>query len=100
MKSMYFKQYRDGLISKEENNRLKNRLNKEINHDKKSYYLNLFANSKNNMKKSWKELHSLLGTNNKDNSAENIFDEANSDLEKLHTVNRFNDFFFQMLEAL
>ena len=93
LKSMYFKQYRDGLITREENNRLKNRLNKEINHDKKLYYLNLFANSKNNMKKSWKELHSLLGTNNRENSVENIFNNANSDQEKLNIVNKFNDFF-------
>ena len=37
-----------GLISKAENNRLKNRLNKEIQRDKKNYYLNLFNDAKQN----------------------------------------------------
>ena len=42
MKSNYYKQYRNGIISKEEHNRLKNRLNKEINHDKKKLTIIIF----------------------------------------------------------
>ena len=50
LKSTYYKQFKNGIISREENNRLKNRLNKEINRDKTTYYQTLLSNSKGNMK--------------------------------------------------
>ena len=93
LKSACFKRYRDGLISREENNRIKNKLNKEINQDKKSYYQNIFTVFKNDMKKSWKVLHSLLGSKNDKNTADKIFANVNSDTEKINVVNKFNDFF-------
>ena len=93
MKSNYYKQYRNGFITREENNRLKNRLNKEINQDKINYYKNFFANSKRNMKKSWNTLHSLLGTHNNNNSTNKIFGDASTNSDKLNIVNKFNDFF-------
>ena len=95
LKSSYYKQYRNGIITKEENNRLKNRLNKEINHDKKTYYNNIFSKFKCNSKKSWSILHSLLGTKNKMNSVDKIFADTKSDSDRLKVVNRFNDFFYQ-----
>ena len=93
LKSTYYKLFKNGQISKEENNRLKNRLNKEIDRDKANYYQNLFSSSKNNMKKSWKTLRYLLGTQKKNNSTDKIFNEAKSDAEKYEIVNKFNDFF-------
>ena len=98
-KSIYYKQYKNGIISREENNRLKNRLNKEINRDKTTYYQTLLSNSKGNMKKSWKTLNSLLGSKNK-NSADKIFSNAVSDSDKLSVVNKFNDFFAGIGNAL
>ena len=99
LKSTYYKQFKNGIISREENNRLKNRLNKEINRDKAIYYQTLLSNSKGNMKKSWKTLNSLLGSKNK-NSAEKIFSNAVSDQDKLNIVNNFNDFFAGIGNAL
>ena len=93
LKSNYYKQYRNGIISKEENNRLKNKLNKEINRDKNTYYNNIFSKFKCNGKKSWSILHSLLGTKNKNNSVDKIFADAKSDSDRVKIVNRFNDFF-------
>ena len=93
MKSNYYKQFKNGIITREENNRLKNRLNKEINRDKSNYYQTLFSNSKRNIRKSWKTLHSLLGTNDKNNSSEKIFGDATTDENRLAIVNNFNDFF-------
>ena len=92
LKSNYYKQFKNGIITREQNNRLKNRLNKEINHDKSTYFQTLFSNSKGNMKKSWNALHSLLGSNNK-NSTDKIFDHVISDPDKTEIVNKFNDFF-------
>ena len=92
-KSTYYKQFKNGVISRETHNTLKNRLNKEIRQDKKNYYMNLFSNSSNNMKKSWKTLHSLLGTDNKKSCTEKIFSGLRTNTEKLQIVNKFNDFF-------
>ena len=92
LKSTYYKQFKNGIISREVNNRLKNRLNKEINRDKTIYYQTILSNSKGNMKKSWKTLHSLMGSKNNKNSIDNIFSNATSDHDKMIIVNRFNDF--------
>ena len=67
LKSEYYKKFKNNLISREENNRLRNRLNKMIEKDKKEYYRNLFANTNNNMKKSWNIIRSLTGSNAKKN---------------------------------
>ena len=93
LKSTYYKQFKNGIISREVNNRLKNRLNKEINRDKTIYYQTILSNSKGDMKKSWKTLHSLMGSKNNKNSIDNIFSNATSDHDKMIIVNRFNDFF-------
>ena len=93
LKSTNYKQFKSGLISRTEHNRQKNRLNKEINRDKTSYYQNIFANSKNNAKNSWKTLHSLLGTKSNKSSTDKIFSNAKTDLEKIEVANSFNDFF-------
>ena len=92
-KSAYYKQFSFGIISREVYNRLKNRLNKEIMQDKKAYYKNLFSSSTKNMKKSWKTLHSLLGTNNSKSCTDKIFSSAKNDSDKVQIVNKFNDFF-------
>ena len=42
-KSDYFFLYRLNLISKQENNQFKNKINRLIKKDKKNYYQNLFA---------------------------------------------------------
>ena len=91
-KSNYYKQFRNGSITREEHNRLKNRLNKEINRDKTVYYQALFSNSEGNVKKSWNTINSLLGTHNK-NAADKIFGGVVSDAGKTKIVNKFNDFF-------
>ena len=93
LKSNYYKLFKNGIISREVNNRMKNRLNKEINRDKNNYYKELFVNCQNNPKKSWQALRSLLGTQNKNNFADKIFGEATSETSKVAIVNKFNDFF-------
>ena len=93
MKSAYYKQFRNGLISREVNNRIKNKLNKEIKQDKQNYYHNVFSDSKNNLKKAWNSLHSLLGTKNKKKSIDKIFARATSDTDRSQIVNNFNNFF-------
>ena len=52
-KSTYFHLMKNGFITKAENNAFKNKLNKEIQRDKRNYYQNLFNNAKQNMTKSF-----------------------------------------------
>ena len=92
LKSNYYKQFKNGTISREENNRLKNRLNKEINHDKDKYYQTIFGNSKGNMKKSWNTLSSLLGTQKNKSLTDKIFGDAITDSDKMRIVEEFNNF--------
>ena len=93
LKSNYYKQFKNGTISREENNRLKNRLNKEINRDKDKYYQTIFGNSKGNMKKSWNTLSSLLGTPKNKSLTDKIFGDAITDSDKMRIVKEFNNFF-------
>ena len=59
-KSEAFKKYRLGLISKEENNRIKNEMSSKINKAKHEFYKNSFELFKGNIKKSWSILHELM----------------------------------------
>ena len=93
LKSHYFQLLKEGLITKQENNSLKNRLNKDIKRDKRKHYHNLFENAKNDMRKSWNTIKSLLGTNIKKCDAELIFDDALTETDRVDRVNQFNDFF-------
>ena len=90
-KSIYFRLMKNGFITKAENNAFKNRLNKEIQNDKKKYYRNLFNDERQNMKKSWKVLNSLLG--NKTRNKTDILHGVNSHNDKVSVLNTFNTFF-------
>ena len=90
-KSIYYHLMKNGFISKAENNRFKNRLNKEIQRDKHRYYQNLFNDAKQNMKKSWKNLNSLLG--NKTQGKIDILHGVNSYDDQVRVLNKFNTFF-------
>ena len=93
IKSRYFQLFKDGFLTKQENNRLKNQLNKDIKRDKRNHYHNLFKNAKSDMRRSWNIIGSLLGTKIKKNDAELIFDNAITGTDRVDKVNQFNDFF-------
>ena len=92
-KSEYYRMFKNGQISRAENNSFKNRLNKEIQKAKNAYYLKLFNDARNNMKSSWKILRSLLGAKSKiDGLSEILMDKADYD-EKFGIINQFNNYF-------
>ena len=99
-KSHYYKLYKNGLITKQQNNSFKNKLNKEIQRDKNNFNKNLFQDARKNMKKSWKIIKSLIGSNVDKCNASIIFDHVETETEKLNVVNRFNDFFSTIGSAL
>ena len=65
LKSHFFKLYKSGLISKNENNHYKNRCHTIIRQAKRNYFHNYFNDYKSNMKKYWAGIKSLIGKNNK-----------------------------------
>lgn len=65
LKSCFFKLYRRGLISKNENNYHKNRCHTIIRQAKRNYFHSYFNNYKSNMKKYWAGIKCLIGKGNK-----------------------------------
>ena len=63
IKSESFRKLKHGLITKEENNTIKNLINAKVNKAKDKYYRTAFDIYKNNAKKSWKLLGELMGRN-------------------------------------
>ena len=100
LKSNYHKLFINGIISRAENNRLRNKMNKKIEKDKKLYFRNLFENARNNMKKSWGIIRSLSGINSNKSDYKKIFEEAPPDESHVDTLNRFNNFFSTIGERL
>ena len=92
-KSEAFKKFRNGEISKEENNRIKNTIGSQINKAKYEYYQKAFENSKNDMKKSWKILGNLLGTNKTRQETISLLDESGEITDEYAIANKFADFF-------
>ena len=93
LKSDYLKKFREGLITRETNNRLKNRLNKTIKNTKKSFYIHAFNNFKNNSKKSWELLHKISGTNKTRQEIMQLLDGDYVLTETNDIANKFGDFF-------
>ena len=73
-KSQLYKLYKLGSISKETNNKLKNKITKEIKEAKDLYFMNSFKRYKNDMKKSWELIRQLSGNNNKKESIVKLLD--------------------------
>ena len=92
-KSDAFKKYRNGEITKEENNRIKNRINSQVNKAKNNYYIKAFDDSKSNMKKSWKILGNLLGTEKSKQETICLLDETGEITESQDIADKFADFF-------
>ena len=92
-KSEIFKQFRRGVITRAENNRRKNALNKKINKAKNEFYFNAFERFKNDAKQKWKLLNGLLGTDKNKKDIIGILDGNDLLTETVDIVNKFADFF-------
>ena len=93
LKSEYFNMYRRGIISKQTNNLMKNRLTKEINRAKNSYFIEAFQHYKNDSKKSWKLLHQLTGMNKTKYEIMQLLDGDKLLTDKQEIANGLSTFF-------
>ena len=92
-KSEYFSKFRRGIISKEENNRLKNQINAQINKAKNKYYQFLLEKFKNNLKKSWNTIASLMGKPKPRTDIINLLDGTSNLTDTKDIVEKFADHF-------
>ena len=99
-KSEYFHQYRLGLISKENNNRFKLKVNKIIRKSKKQYYVNAFDNFRNDAKKSWRTIKSLMGNETSYTEVKKLVMNGTSYTEVEDIAEKFNEFFTNIATQL
>ena len=95
-KSEACKKKRNGLISKEENNRIKNQVNHAVNKAKHNYFVNSLNAYQNNMKKSWTLIHDLMGKNKSKNEITKILN-GNDEIDDINDIsNSFANFFSEV----
>ena len=92
-KSQYFQLYRLSLVTLAENKRYRNLVNYIIRKHKKKFYADLFENSRNDLKKTWKTINSLLSKNIKIKEINKIICNNITYTKSADIANLFNDFF-------
>ena len=92
-KSEYFKLYKLGIISKQTNNRFKNKVNKITLRAKNSYKLRKFESCWGKPKESWEIVKELMGQNSKNCRIEEIIVDGISYKSDVEIANKFVEFF-------
>ena len=91
--SDYFYLFKINMITKEENNAFKNRVNRIVKNAKIAHHRKLFYESSNNIKKTWKHINSLLTRNLSSNKIQKIIVDGLSYESELEIANIFNNHF-------
>ena len=99
-KSETYKKYRLGLISREENNRIKNEMSSKINKAKHEFYKNSFEVYRGNIKKSWGLLHELMKKKNSKHTDIHLKVGNRKIVEPLEVANTFAKYFSSVGEIL
>jgi hypothetical protein len=92
-KSYYFKLVRLGVISQEFNKLYKNKLTTIVRLARQNYYKEIFENSKNNLKKTWSTIQSLLCRKSRANSIKSILIDGVAVSDEQNVADEFNKFF-------
>ena len=100
LKSDFFKLYKNNIISKEDNNSLKNKIKQIIDHTKLLYYKQLFVSQKNNISKTWYNIKELLGIKTKGQSSMKIIHNNRDYINHNEIAELFNDYFSGMATTL
>ena len=93
VKSDYFTKFRQGFISREMNNQMRNKVNKIVREAKNKYYLDSFKNFKNNTKKKWDLIHELAGSTSKKNAVSELKVDNMIYSDPSEIADQFNIFF-------
>ena len=92
-KSRYFYLYRNGLVTKAENNSFKNRVNRLIKKLKIEYSRYIFQKHSKNMKKTWKHINCLLSKNVKNTTIRKLIVNDITHTNEIDIANIFNNYF-------
>ena len=92
-KSAAYKNFRLGHISKENNNAIKNRLNRQINKMKINFFSSSFEAFKKNSKKCWNTLFDLTGTNKTRRDNISLLENDTEIKNPQDVVDTFSNFF-------
>ena len=92
-KSEAYKKYRQGLLTREENNRIKNEVSSKINKSKHEYYKNSFELFKDNIKKSWNLINELKGKKKSKREDIHLSVDSKNIVEPYEVANTFAKYF-------
>ena len=93
MKSQSLKNYKDGIISNQTYNVIRNSVNRIVDKAKNAYYERAFDSNKTQPRKAWKLMHNLMGKEHKKSNIECIT-LNNEDLTDSEDIaNKFIDYF-------
>ena len=99
-KSNYFFLFRLKLVSKQENNAFKNKINRLIKKEKSKFYHELFAKNRCNMKKTWNVINSLISKKQNHKVVKKILHNNITFSSEEEIANAFNDYFCSIGDAL
>ena len=85
--------FRVGAVTKDENNRFKNKVKNHINKAKSNYFKNLLNRNCNNIRETWKTLNSLLNRSQSSNSLRVLLVNGVEYCEDGDIAEIFSDFF-------
>ena len=100
-KHKLFKQYKSGNINFDVYNSYKNNLCHKIKNTKKTYFCKMFENCKNDSKKTWKTITSILSNKRKIESHIVLTGDNDEDIcDSLEIANKFCNFFSTIVDRL
>ena len=91
-KSVYFNMFRLGIISKQENNRFKNKIKCKIEETKISYYRRLFEKNLSNARLTWETLNNLMDRRSSEKLPKSIVRNGVEIHDDETMANIFNDY--------
>ena len=100
LKSWYFKLFKLNLLSKEQNNYLKNKIRREINLSKRKYFEKCFENCQTNLKKTWKMVKAALACSLNIKKIKSILHENIEYSDDINIAALFNSYFASVGETL
>ena len=92
-KNQLFKELKLELISAQEYNNYRNRVNALIRLTKRKYFFNIFSNFKQSTKKQWQAINNLSKSNLKDSKLNNIVHNGKIQTDPKEIADTFNNFF-------
>ena len=100
LKSEIFKLYKNHIINKETNNKIKNKIKSIVDQSKLIYYKQRFLKNKNNINKTWRTIKELLVSNTNKNSCKKIISDNIEYINNNEIAEIFNDYFSEIAISL